>query len=216
MALDESMYINCIPENTSGVTFLLPFIKRSQHRSSLNKSMGRILTDLTEIGKKEYKDYRIPSMSVGRNGSSFRAGVVNTLLPYMPEYMVAMATGHDAGTGKNQHKHLYDYVRGSRANLVPAGNMLGGEDPFPFGKNGMPRKPESLSHLPISISSEMKETIVDFMCFIRNVTYYKYQRGGSLRPLLNAGVASQIMYYRGRKQKGKNHISYVLFHVYSI
>ena len=216
MALDENMYINYIPENTSGVTFLLPFIKRSQHRSTLNKSMGRILTDLTDIGKKEYKDYRVPSMPVGCNGSSFRSGVVNTLLPHMPEYMVSMATRHDAGTGSKSHKHLYDYVRGSRANLVPSGNMLGGDEPFPFGQNGMPRKPESLHYLPISVSAEMKERIVDFMCYVKNGTYYKYQRGGSLRPLLNAGVAAQIMYYQERKEKGKKHISYVLFYVYSI
>ena len=178
--------------------------------------MGRILTDLTDIGKKEYKDYRVPSMPVGCNGSSFRSGVVNTLLPYMPEYMVAMATGHDAGTGNKVHKHVYDYVRGSRANLIPSGIMLGGDEPFPFGQNGMPRKPESLQYLPMSVSPEMKERIVDFMCYVRKGTYYKLQRGGSLRPLMNAGVAAQIMYYRERKEKGKKHINYVLFYVYSI
>ena len=216
MTLEPTMYMNEITENTSGVTFLLPFIKRTSHRSTLNKSMGRILTDLTENGKKDYRDYRVPSLPVGCNGSSFRAGVVNTLLPFMPEYMVSIATGHDGGSGDKQHKHLYDYVRGSRANLIPSGNILGGDDPFPFGQNGMPRKPESFSYLPISVSEEMKEKIVDFMCNITNITYYKFQRGGSLRPLLNTGVAAQIMYYRERKQKGNNHITYVLFYVYSI
>ena len=97
MTLEPTMYMNDITENTSGVTFLLPFIKCTSHRSTVNKSMGRILTDLTENGKKDYRDYRVPSLPVGCNGSSFRAGVVNTLLPFMPEYMVSIATGHDGG-----------------------------------------------------------------------------------------------------------------------
>ena len=120
------------------------------------------------------------------------------------------------GTGDKKHSHLIDYIRGSRANLIPLGTVLGGDYPFPYGQNGMPRKTESLSYLPISVSEEYKEKIIDYMCNITNTTYYKFQCGGPLRPLLNTGIAAVIMYYRERTKKGKIYTVYVLFYVYTI
>ena len=138
MVLDPTLYLNDTTKNTSGVNFLLPFMKRTAHKMTINKIMGRILSDLTVNGKNDYKEFRVPSLPVGCNGSSFCAGVVNTLLTFMPEYMVGIVTGHDGGTGDKKLQHRIDYIRGSRANLISSGTVLGGDYSLPYGQNGMP------------------------------------------------------------------------------
>ena len=77
MALDDTLYLNETDENSTTVTFLLPFL-RGGNLLNINTRMGRMITDLMQggTGKSSYSTFRIPLPS-SSTAASIRVGVIN-------------------------------------------------------------------------------------------------------------------------------------------
>ena len=105
MALDDTLYLNETDENSTTITFLLPFL-RDENLENINTRMGRMISDLTEggAGKNSYSNFRTPLPS-SRTAVSIHIGVVNDLFMSMLEHFITVATGH---VTSNTGNHVYD------------------------------------------------------------------------------------------------------------
>ena len=177
MTLDDTLYLNKTDENSTTVTFLLPFL-RDENIDNITSRMGKMISDLIErgTGKNSYSNFRI-LLPIGNTAASIHVDVVNELFMSIPKHFIMVATGHDTS---NTGNHVYDYIRTFKAALISSNIVLGGDYPIPYGQNDKPCVPELLQNLPVTVIEKCKEKKVDYMFNITIDTYWKFQRKGTL------------------------------------
>ena len=138
--------------------------------------------------------------------AGFRAGVVNLLHQYVPESFACVVSGHSTFSEAFQQ-----YLDASLAMCIPGAIVLMGWPPFIWGTNGAGPKPATLDAikdlpLPFPAGAEFEnigallETFADIHYTLSDLEYSPPQlvRGGALRPLVLAALATQVMYYTER------------------
>ena len=175
-------------------TPLCPDLTESSRSSRL---LGQYFKDCTTLGQKKWDAMGVSSLPLKVTAASIRRGCINEFLQFMPEHFVALATGHD----RRDRSALFEYFTPERTGLNPVSIYQGGDEAPFWGRLGICRAPESVQYLPKEVVEKIEE-MVDAMAQIDEGSHLNVQRGGSLRPSLLAGFASQIMHYEERNKTG--------------
>ena len=124
-------------------------------------------------------------------------GVIEHLCAKMPEFFVALRTGHQL----TSVSALYEYLGANLVVTMPAAVALAGWTPFPWGQIGKgPSRPTLQSLESLGVRPTDLEGIIDVTFNLHAGSPPMYLQEGALRPTIRTAFASLVMYYDDRRQ----------------
>ena len=124
-------------------------------------------------------------------------GVIEHLCAKMPEFFVALRTGHQL----TSVSALYEYLGANLVVTMPAAVALAGWTPFPWGQIGKgPSRPTLQSLESLGVRPTDLEGIIDGTFNLHAGSPPMYLQEGALRPTIRTAFASLVMYYDDRRQ----------------
>ena len=124
-------------------------------------------------------------------------GVIEHLCAKMPEFFVALRTGHQL----TSVSALYEYLGANLVVTMPAAVALAGWTPFPWGQIGKgPSRPTLVSLESLGVRPTDLEGIIDVTFNLHAGSPPMYLQEGALRPTIRTAFASLVMYYDDRRQ----------------
>ena len=124
-------------------------------------------------------------------------GVIEHLCAKMPEFFVALRTGHQL----TSVSALYEYLGANLVVTMPAAVALAGWTPFPWGQIGKgPSRPTLQSLESLGVRPTDLEGIIDVTFNLHAGSPPMYLQEGALRPTIRTAFASLVMYYDDRHQ----------------
>lgn len=138
-----------------------------------------------------------PSLPHHPTAAGLRPGASEMLAMSMPAEIAVNTTGHDL----TSMTALWEYLRARLALCMPGAVVLSGFPAFPWGQLGKGPQPPTLEALVVGgVSMERLEEYVDRLFSFHDRTPIMLRKGGELRPMVLATVATLIMYYQERFQ----------------
>lgn len=173
-------------------------IPELSYQISPGKILGgyiRTIKPTDQGGNKKYAAFAVESLPSGANAGGARPGVVNTVATVMPAEIASHATGH----AMRDISSLWDYLDAQRAVAQAAMSVLAGFKPFPWGQLGKGPVHASLAALDlIGVGMDKLDKYIDTIYQLDSPSPPHFRVGGSLRPMVCAAFASQVMYYEER------------------
>lgn len=113
----------------------------------------------------------------------------------MPEFFVALRTGHEL----TSLSALYEYLGACLVLTLPAGLVLAGWKPMPWGQTGYGSTPATLDALlKCGVKMEDLDLVIDNLFHLSDTSPAQYLKDGAMRPTIEAAFATAVMYYKDR------------------
>jgi hypothetical protein len=113
----------------------------------------------------------------------------------MPEFFVALRTGHEL----TSLSALYEYLGAALVLTLPAGLVLAGWQPMPWGQTGYGSAPATVQCLVMcGVKMEDLDLVIDNLFHLSDTSPPQYLKGGPMRPTIEADFATTVMYYKER------------------
>jgi hypothetical protein len=122
------------------------------------------------------------------SAGGIRPGAINSMLTKMPAQIMCLTSGHAM---KNESA-CFEYVKNSPSGLVPGALELAGHPPPPYGQTGMASTPPDWQILDLD-QTEFSH-YVNELCHVSPVSNVIFLGDAPLRPVLEIGIATEIMY----------------------
>eukprot|EP00966_Prymnesium_polylepis_P146293 3379125-Prymnesium_polylepis.1 len=192
MQADRQIY------SATGPAWVFPKLQKTK---SPGTTVGNYIRDLQPAargGADAYQDklFVLPQLPPSANAGGIRPGVCNMLNAAMPADFAVNTTAHDL----TKTSAFFEYVDATRAGCMPGSVVLGDWPALPWGHMGMGPKPPSLAPLmDMGVSQEQLDTLIDEIFRLDSATCPLLWREGSLRPMVEAAFASELMYFEERR-----------------
>ena len=142
-----------------------------------------------------YNDFAVKSLPPDPTAAGIRPGCCDMLASVMPAEIMRHTTGHDM----KGISAMFEYTSTSTALTIPGSLVLSGWDPCEFARLSRGPVAPSLEVLTkAGITLESLEVFIDEIFGLHSGSPPMLKKDGSLRPLMHASLAKQLMYYEER------------------